>query len=140
MPIKDPLKKKAYQATYYALNRERLQAQIAAHKKAHPEKVRARTAAYLPRSRVLERERKYGISAAAQEALLAKQKICEICGSPGSKYGLCLDHDHSTGALRGVLCTQCNTAIGMMKDSPVRLRKAAAYLDKRQPALGIAGT
>lgn len=51
---------------------------------------------------------------------------CAICGS--SKK-LVIDHDHMTMKIRGVLCTWCNVSIGMMNDSPDRLRKAADYLE-----------
>ena len=40
-----------------------------------------------------------------------------------------VDHDHITGKVRGMLCHDCNVAIGMMKDSPNRLRSAAQYLE-----------
>jgi hypothetical protein len=55
---------------------------------------------------------------------------CAICGS-GCVSGnrLAVDHDHQTGAVRGLLCTLCNTAIGKLKDSPALLRKAADYIE-----------
>lgn len=56
---------------------------------------------------------------------------CQICGSEGGegRWGnLHIDHDHATGKVRGVLCTNCNTGIGKFKDSPELLRKAIEYL------------
>ena len=56
---------------------------------------------------------------------------CAICRSTlnSSRYTkLAGDHCHTTGKLRGLLCTNCNTAIGLMKDSPDRLLAAAEYL------------
>ena len=42
---------------------------------------------------------------------------------------LAVDHDHDTGAVRGLLCARCNTAIGMTSDSPDTLRSLASYLE-----------
>jgi hypothetical protein len=42
-----------------------------------------------------------------------------------------IDHCHTTGAVRGTLCHQCNTALGNFKDSPELLRRAALYVEKR---------
>lgn len=40
-----------------------------------------------------------------------------------------IDHNHATGEFRGVLCRQCNRALGMFKDSPITLRHALEYLE-----------
>lgn len=50
---------------------------------------------------------------------------CAICNSTEDLVG---DHDHSTGEPRGILCRNCNLAIGNMRDDPERLVAAAAYL------------
>ena len=58
---------------------------------------------------------------------------CAICGCElgTSRYTKpAADHDHKTGKLRGILCTQCNTALGLMKDSPYRLESAIHYLEE----------
>lgn len=70
-----------------------------------------------------ERAKKYGITVAQ---LVALGDDCLICGSPGT----CVDHDHETGAVRGLLCRPCNQALGFMRDDPARLRAAASYLEK----------
>ncbi|MBO0881613.1 MAG: hypothetical protein J2P17_14985 [Mycobacterium sp.] len=53
-------------------------------------------------------------------------KFCEICGAPAEAN----DHDHHTGALRGLLCQGCNLGLGFFSDDPVRLRAAIAYLER----------
>lgn len=41
----------------------------------------------------------------------------------------CVDHDHKTGIIRGILCHSCNTALGLFKDSVILLMKACEYLE-----------
>lgn len=59
---------------------------------------------------------------------------CEICGRvPGAgEKANAYDHDHSTGAFRGWLCSNCNTGLGRFKDSPELLEKAADYLRRQR--------
>jgi hypothetical protein len=52
---------------------------------------------------------------------------CVICGSTRR---LCIDHDHTTGNIRGILCTKCNAGIGMFDDNTTRLRLAIDYLNR----------
>ena len=54
-------------------------------------------------------------------------KLCAICAATADLVG---DHEHRTGRPRGLLCRNCNLAIGNMFDDPSRLRAAAAYLEK----------
>ena len=56
--------------------------------------------------------------------------VCEVCGEPSNKT-LHIDHDHATGAVRGVLCEGCNHALGNAKDNPALLRSLADYLEAR---------
>src|SRR6266498_358695 len=78
----------------------------------------------------------YGVTEDHYQATLKAQgNACAICGStdwPGSRPGSpCVDHDHSTGEVRGLLCGQCNTGLGSFQDDQARLRAAIAYLDQR---------
>lgn len=80
---------------------------------------------------------KFGPSGVAAETLRA-QAACDICGTdyPGGRFGNWnIDHDHSTGARRGVLCAACNTAIGLLRDDPALLVKAVDYLRSHAPHL-----
>ena len=64
---------------------------------------------------------------------------CAICEEPEEKFSwLCIDHDHSTGQIRGLLCPNCNRGIGLLQDSMSLLYKAAKYLEgtKNEEAIG----
>jgi hypothetical protein len=82
-------------------------------------------------TRAAKLKTKYGISIALYDALLAEQGgCCGICGAKSCKTGrrLAVDHDHSTGRVRGLLCNLCNTALGKLGDSVESLERAIAYL------------
>lgn len=89
-------------------------------------------------SREWSLKKKYSISAEEYSQLLNGQNgVCAICqGIEKHKYpsgkirDFAVDHDHETGAIRGLLCTNCNRAIGYLGDSPERLRAAADYLER----------
>jgi hypothetical protein len=69
----------------------------------------------------------YGISMADYEAMFERQGgACAICKRTG--VTLCVDHCHLTGEVRGLLCSQCNSAIGFCSDDPAVLLAAAEYL------------
>lgn len=72
----------------------------------------------------------YGVTKDYLLALYEKQQgKCAICGDePKTMRGLHVDHCHTTGAVRGLLCHGCNTGIGALKDDPALLSKAISYL------------
>jgi hypothetical protein len=79
----------------------------------------------------------FGLSLEDYELMLAAQDgACAICKQPethkrnGKVKALAVDHDHATGKVRGLLCFDCNTAIGKMKDSPEILTSAIRYLER----------
>lgn len=75
--------------------------------------------------------RKYGITLAERNAMIADQcGLCAICAAPLDLQSrrTHVDHDHNTGRVRGVLCHDCNTGLGMFKDSIASLEFALAYL------------
>lgn len=57
---------------------------------------------------------------------------CACCGQHEDQFknGLHVDHDHKTGQIRGLLCTQCNPGIGYFQESIERLQQAIKYLEK----------
>ena len=85
-------------------------------------------AAYI---RGIHEMQKYGLTPHAKQALLAKQHdACAICGYEfGQKLGdYHIDHCHTTGNVRGILCDLCNRGLGFFRDKPDFLREAARYL------------
>ena len=82
---------------------------------------------------VLLRSRKhnlkqYGLTLDQYMELVEKQaNRCAICGKK-DQHALCVDHDHKTNQIRGLLCRQCNRALGSFLEDPVLLIKAAQYL------------
>lgn len=84
---------------------------------------------------------RYGITLEHYERLSQEQgDVCAICGGTNdSGRSLAVDHDHGCCAgspacgkcARGLLCSNCNMALGLFKDDPVRLKAAIAYLALR---------
>ena len=73
----------------------------------------------------------YGLSWEDFERMRTEQNLsCKVCNTHESELtkGLCVDHCHITGVVRGLLCTNCNTAIGLLKDSAQTVEAAAQYL------------
>lgn len=63
--------------------------------------------------------------------LISQNSKCRICGETfdfSTKMTACVDHDHSTGKVRGLLCNNCNSGLGLFKDSIVNLQSAIKYL------------
>lgn len=72
---------------------------------------------------------KYGITLEEYDILLTKQGgKCAICGRVETDSYFCVDHDHKTKVVRGILCFYCNTALGMLSDDLETVKKAVAYL------------
>lgn len=86
--------------------------------------------------------KKYGLTINQQKAMLEKQEgRCAICGKSIYLFGNSknntahVDHDHSSGEVRGLLCQECNTGLGKFRDNTLFLSKAIEYLeasDKRK--------
>jgi cytochrome b involved in lipid metabolism len=77
-------------------------------------------------------KKQFGIEYDVYEFLDEKQGgVCAICKtdekSVRNKH-LCIDHDHSTGKIRGLLCSNCNRGLGLLKDSEEILKSAIQYL------------
>jgi hypothetical protein len=81
-------------------------------------------------------KRKYGISIEIYDSLYESQKgMCNICHTtkPRGKGGFHVDHCHSSGSIRSLLCAECNMMLGLAKDNVDILKKAIAYLSAHNP-------
>ncbi len=79
----------------------------------------------------------YGISPEAYDGMAKEQNdVCKICGNPETRKGcytkrprkLAVDHDHSTGRIRGLLCSNCNSALGFAGDNTWILGRMISYI------------
>lgn len=76
--------------------------------------------------------RTFGLNDAQYKILIKYQSgLCKICDKHQSKCGpkgLVVDHDHKNGQIRGLLCVNCNTAIGLLKEDIRILKRAIEYI------------
>lgn len=93
-------------------------------KRAPSRRVKSRT--HRGTARDYHLQKRYGLQEADVRDLLRLQRnYCAICGDRSAEH---VDHDHVTGAVRGLLCGGCNTGMGQLGDDPVALRRAADYV------------
>lgn len=131
-----PEQRRAYQNRRYAEDpeyRARIQAQRKAYYAANREKVKARMAAWRrdnPRRYFAQNVlRRYGITLEQWDALLIEQcGRCMICRDPMENPQV--DHCHNSLVVRGLLCSACNTGIGLFREDPQRLEGAMLYLSR----------
>lgn len=93
---------------------------------------------YYETSRWVALEKQYGVTRDMYEQMDKMQNnLCAICHQPetareslrGTLKRLCVDHDHVTGKVRGLLCGHCNRALGNFKDDIQVVKNAVAYLE-----------
>jgi hypothetical protein len=99
---------------------------------------------YKHRDEILKRNRSkqhirclqsHGLTEKEYQTYLTNQNnACAICKGKITenfiaKLPLCIDHDHVTGKIRGLLCNRCNAFIGLAKDSIIILKDAIKYLE-----------
>jgi hypothetical protein len=115
---------------WQANNRERLSAYMREY--------RATSPVYRKAASARERKYQYGITDEMFRSLVAAQDskcaiclvVCPVDGGP-PQARLCVDHCHTTGKVRGLLCRKCNLAVGALRDRPELADAAAAYLRAR---------
>jgi len=105
------------------------------------EKIREYQMSYRNKNRNIlsdkERERRFGITRQEYAEMFLKQNgTCAICSQPetatrlGKVKALSVDHNHKTGVVRGLLCSDCNTGIGKLKEDRNIFLSAIQYLNK----------
>lgn len=112
-----------YHRAYYQRNREkiRLQNRLNYHKKREE---------YARRKRIFGL-RRYGLTIEQYDMMLKQQKgVCASCGAAPNKNRLSVDHNHTTGKVRGLLCVPCNRLIGHL-ERPLAV-PAMKYLRKHR--------
>lgn len=123
--VANPDKVKAIRDRFKLAHREELRAQGRAWYHANSAKVAA-----------AKRRRKYGVTQEQYDAMRVAQAYrCAICGILETECEagqLDVDHDHRQGHVRGLLCNMCNKGIGALRDDPVLLTRAIAYLTMTQ--------
>ena len=110
---------------YYQKNREKIIASSKQWRENHPD-----LSSYY---RARHRKKTYGLTTAQFDALMLTQcgkcAICTITLDSENRITMpCIDHNHLTGQVRGLLCFQCNLAIGFLADDPALLVAANDYL------------
>jgi len=82
-------------------------------------------------------KKNYGMTVEEYHFLLDQQNgLCASCGKPerakirGKLRPLAVDHNHEIGQVRGLLCSSCNSALGMLQDDPEQVRALLKYIEK----------
>ena len=120
-----------YQRGWHKRNPEKVREHRRKYLERHPEKVwQFSHAEDRKQSRAKWRlKNRYGLSLEEYAAmLLAQNNHCAICDANFSIEVPYVDHNHSTGKVRGILCATCNMGLGSYKDNVILLEKAISYL------------
>lgn len=76
------------------------------------------------------RQHRYRLVKTFDQMVAEQNGVCAICKGPPQSKGLSVDHCHVTGKVRALLCTNCNTGLGVFKDNPSLLLEAIAYIER----------
>lgn len=127
---------KGWTAANYAENKARYKTLRAAYYLEHKDEYKKRKTALKtanPQYDRIQHLSQYGLTLEAFDALLQVQNgrcaICRVAFADVSR-GAHVDHDHSSGRVRGLLCTHCNRGLGGFRDSPASLAAAISYLGR----------
>jgi len=117
-------------------NKEKAKQRIASPERKENIRFLARERGKLPKTKLSKRKWdlrwRYGLTLEEYETMEKNQNgCCAICKTPFEKNGE-IDHNHTSGKIRGLLCHHCNIALGSFKDNPEILKNAIRYLEASQ--------
>lgn len=110
-----------YQREWHRRNREKYKLVRQQYYEANKEKVNSD-------SKARYTAKKFGLSVEEYDTWRESKDSCECCGTPLELRWRQLDHCHTTGEVRGILCHSCNMGLGLFKDNPLLLEAAINYL------------
>jgi len=124
------LRQRIYDRAWRETHRDQKRAYDLTQTRREKRKIYART--HREKHKARRWARTHGLTLEGFNSMLAGQGgVCAVChGKEWGKKGPCVDHDHVNGFIRGILCLQCNTAAGSLRDDPKIARKLADYLEK----------
>lgn len=137
----NPVRAKEIRQTYYVKNREKILAKQRTKNREYADRVGVHSSTMWRRthpekSAIIERRarlKKYSLTLEEYENLLVAQEYkCAICCSTKT---LVIDHDHSTGEVRGLLCQNCNRGMGLLGDTKESITKVLRYLTGKRTKL-----
>lgn len=113
----------SYQKLQYDLNQEQRRAKGRAY-------YARDKATVIDRQRWYKRASQYGVTKEQFYGMWdAQQGLCKLCEKELT-ISCCVDHDHTNGNVRGLLCNSCNRGIGLLQEDPRLLEKAMNYIKK----------
>lgn len=127
-----PEKMREYRRKYRETHRDKIRAAGKIHREQNKDKLRHYRNAHKARHRRWKLQTKYGLTLEQMEQMFVAQNgQCAICLKPFEKWSnIHVDHNHETGKVRQLLCSNCNTAIGLFHDNIQTLSNAIDYLNK----------
>ncbi len=118
---------------YRKNNKERIKNYSKKYRESHKQQIKESTTTQEYKKQNKERSLKYLYNLDIKkynDILILQNNSCKICNISFQKTKICVDHDHLTGKIRGLLCRKCNTGIGLFNDSIILLNKATIYLSQ----------
>jgi hypothetical protein len=142
MPHKDPEVRKTHLKNWRKKNREYVLEFDRNRWKNNPDRRKAHRESYVSLSQMqYARLRNYGMSQEEYDRRVAEQNnSCALCGRSEIRIhyrtqkvqSLSVDHNHTTGENRSLLCGDCNRGLGLFRDDPELLIRAAVYLNRHK--------